>query len=198
MYFIPHSWSAEFSVLLSPKHSALTFRHSKTSLTWSLVLLVITQGQSVSLWVSPMRQCCFTSTYKSTSHITLSPILSNYNIHWRTWKLRLRISSSWSRSRWTGCRHAFLIMNYNACWCQKLYSNVKIKSDKVIINVSHNILILHIYIDLLLIVTVHLLYHGIFLFSVLHRTHALFGMYSYDWIHTLILLSSLNSSFIEL
>ena len=47
-------------------------------------------------------------------------------------------------------------------------------------------------------VTVHLLYHGIFLFSVLRRTHMLFGMYSYDWIHTLILLSSLNSSFIEL
>ena len=47
-------------------------------------------------------------------------------------------------------------------------------------------------------VTVHLLYHGIFLFSVLHRTHMVFGMYSYDWIHTLILLSSLNSSFIEL
>ena len=47
-------------------------------------------------------------------------------------------------------------------------------------------------------VTVHLLYHVIFLFSVLRRTHVLFGMYSYDWIHTLILLSSLNSSFIEL
>ena len=47
-------------------------------------------------------------------------------------------------------------------------------------------------------VTVHLLYHGIFLFSFLRRTHMLFGMYSYDWIHTLILLSPLNSSFIEL
>ena len=47
-------------------------------------------------------------------------------------------------------------------------------------------------------VTVHLLYHGIFLFSFLHRTHLLFGMYSYDWIHTMILLSSLNSSFVEL
>ena len=47
-------------------------------------------------------------------------------------------------------------------------------------------------------VTVHLLYHGIFLFSALRRTRLLFGMYSYDWIHTLILLSSLNSSFIEL
>ena len=47
-------------------------------------------------------------------------------------------------------------------------------------------------------VTVHLLYHGIFLFYVLRRTHMLFGMYSYNWIHTLILLSSLNSSFIEL
>ena len=47
-------------------------------------------------------------------------------------------------------------------------------------------------------VTVHLLHHGIFLFSFLRRSHLLFGMYSYDWIHTLILLSSLNSSFIEL
>ena len=47
-------------------------------------------------------------------------------------------------------------------------------------------------------VTVRLLYHGIFLFSVLCCTHMLFGVYSYDWIHTLILLSSLNSSFIEL
>ena len=34
--------------------------------------------------------------------------------------------------------------------------------------------------------------------SFLRRTHLLFGMYSYDWIHTLILLSSLNSSFVEL
>ena len=47
-------------------------------------------------------------------------------------------------------------------------------------------------------VTVHLLYQGIFLFSFLRRTHMLFGMYSYDWIHTLILLSSSNSSFVEL
>ena len=47
-------------------------------------------------------------------------------------------------------------------------------------------------------VTVHLLHHGIFLFSFLRRTHLLFGMYSYDWVHTLILLSSLNSSFVEL
>ena len=47
-------------------------------------------------------------------------------------------------------------------------------------------------------VTVHLLHHGIFLFSFLRHTHLLFGMYSYDWIHTLILLSSSNSSFVEL
>ena len=47
-------------------------------------------------------------------------------------------------------------------------------------------------------VSVHLLYHGIFLFSVLRRTRLLFGMHSYDWIHTMILLSSSNSSFIEL
>ena len=47
-------------------------------------------------------------------------------------------------------------------------------------------------------VTVHLLHRGIFLFSFLRRTHLLFGMYSYDWIHTMILLSSLNSSFVEL
>ena len=47
-------------------------------------------------------------------------------------------------------------------------------------------------------VTVHLLYHGIFLFSFLRQTHLLFGMCSYDWVHSLILLSPLNSSFIEL
>ena len=47
-------------------------------------------------------------------------------------------------------------------------------------------------------VTVCLLYHGIFLFSFLRRTHLLFGMFSYDWVHSLILLSPLNSSFIEL
>ena len=49
-----------------------------------------------------------------------------------------------------------------------------------------------------IIVTVYLLYHGTFLFSFLRRTRLLFGMYSYDWIHSLILLNSLNSSFIEL
>ena len=47
-------------------------------------------------------------------------------------------------------------------------------------------------------VTMCLLYHGTFLFSYLRRTHLLFGMFSYDWIHSLVLLSSLNSSFIEL
>ena len=47
-------------------------------------------------------------------------------------------------------------------------------------------------------VTVCLLYHGTFLFSFLRHTHLLFGMCSYDWVHSLILLSSLNSSFIEL
>ena len=47
-------------------------------------------------------------------------------------------------------------------------------------------------------VTVHLLSHGIFLLSFIQRTHLLFGMCSYDWVHCLILLSSLNSSFIEL
>ena len=47
-------------------------------------------------------------------------------------------------------------------------------------------------------VTVCLLLHGIFLLSFLRRTHLLFGMCSYDWVHSLILLSSLNSSFIEL
>ena len=49
-----------------------------------------------------------------------------------------------------------------------------------------------------ILVTIHLLSHGIFLLSFLRRTHLLFGMYSYDWIHCLILLSSLNSSFIKL
>ena len=47
-------------------------------------------------------------------------------------------------------------------------------------------------------VTVCLLHHGTFLFSFLRRTHLLFGMFSYDWVHSLILLSSSNSSFIEL
>ena len=47
-------------------------------------------------------------------------------------------------------------------------------------------------------VTVHLLSHGIFLLSFLRRTHLLFGMCSYDWVHCLILLSSLNSSLVEL
>ena len=47
-------------------------------------------------------------------------------------------------------------------------------------------------------VTVCLLYHGILLLSFLRHTHLLFGMFSYDWVHSLILLSPLNSSFIEL
>ena len=47
-------------------------------------------------------------------------------------------------------------------------------------------------------VTVCLLAHGIFLLSFFCRTHILFGMCSYDWVHCLILLSPLNSSFIEL
>ena len=47
-------------------------------------------------------------------------------------------------------------------------------------------------------VTVYLLSYGIFLLSFLRHTHLLFGMCSYDWVHCLILLSSLNSSFIEL
>ena len=47
-------------------------------------------------------------------------------------------------------------------------------------------------------VTVCLLSHGIFLLSFLRRTHLLFGMCSYDWTHCLILLSTLNSSLIEL
>ena len=47
-------------------------------------------------------------------------------------------------------------------------------------------------------VTICLLTHGIFLLSVLHRIHILFGMCSYDWVHCLILLSPSNSSFIEL
>ena len=48
------------------------------------------------------------------------------------------------------------------------------------------------------VVTVCLLYHGIFLFLFLRHTHLLFGIYSYDWIQCLILLSPFNSSFIEL
>ena len=47
-------------------------------------------------------------------------------------------------------------------------------------------------------VTACLLTHGIFLLSFFRRTHILFGMCSYDWVHCLVLLSSFNSSFIEL
>ena len=47
-------------------------------------------------------------------------------------------------------------------------------------------------------VTICLLSHGIFLISFFRRSHILFGMCSYDWIHCLILLGSFNSSFIEL
>ena len=47
-------------------------------------------------------------------------------------------------------------------------------------------------------VTICLLASGVFLFSLHHRTHLLFGMFSYDWIHCLLLFDSLNVSFIEL
>ena len=47
-------------------------------------------------------------------------------------------------------------------------------------------------------VTVCLLTHGIFLLSFFRCTHILFGICSYNWVHCLILLSSFNSSFIEL
>ena len=47
-------------------------------------------------------------------------------------------------------------------------------------------------------VTICLLASGIFLFSFHCRTHLLFGMCSYDWVHCLILLDSSNSVFIEL
>ena len=47
-------------------------------------------------------------------------------------------------------------------------------------------------------VTICLLTHGIFLLSFFRHTHILFGMCSYNWVHCLILLSSSNSSFIEL
>ena len=73
--------------------------------------------------------------------------------------------------------------------------------EQLLANVSYaDVSLCHVLLQIAIVcgVTVHLLYHGIFLFSVLHRTHLLFGMYFYDWIHTLILLSSLNSSFIEL
>ena len=47
-------------------------------------------------------------------------------------------------------------------------------------------------------VTICLLASGVFLFSLHRRTHLLFGMFSYDWIHCLLLFDSLNVSFIEL
>ena len=46
--------------------------------------------------------------------------------------------------------------------------------------------------------TICLLTHGIFLLSFFHHTHILFGMCSDNWVHCLILLSSSDSSFIEL
>ena len=47
-------------------------------------------------------------------------------------------------------------------------------------------------------VTICLLASSVFLFSLHCRTHLLFGMFSYDWIHCLLLFDSLNVSFIEL
>ena len=47
-------------------------------------------------------------------------------------------------------------------------------------------------------VTICLLYCGIFLLSFFRRTHILFGMCSYNWVHCLILLGPFNSSFFEL
>lgn len=47
-------------------------------------------------------------------------------------------------------------------------------------------------------VTVCLLTNGILLFSFYCRTHLLFSMCLYDWVHCLILLDSSNSAFIEL
>ena len=47
-------------------------------------------------------------------------------------------------------------------------------------------------------VMICLLSNGIFLFSLHHWTHLLFGMFFYDWIHCLLLFNSSNTSFIEL
>ena len=47
-------------------------------------------------------------------------------------------------------------------------------------------------------VTVCLLANDIFLFSLHHWTHLLFSMFSYKWVHCLLLFNSLNTSLIEL
>ena len=48
------------------------------------------------------------------------------------------------------------------------------------------------------IVMICLLTSGIFLFSFHCQTHLLFGIFSYDWIHCLLLFNSLNVSLFEL
>ena len=47
-------------------------------------------------------------------------------------------------------------------------------------------------------VTVCLLTNGVFLLSLHQRTHLLFGMFSYDWIHCILLFDSLHVSLIKL
>ena len=47
-------------------------------------------------------------------------------------------------------------------------------------------------------VMIYLLTSGVFLFSFLCWTHLLFGMFSYNWIHCLLLFDLLNVSLIEL
>jgi hypothetical protein len=43
-------------------------------------------------------------------------------------------------------------------------------------------------------VTVHILSHRVYLFSFLHRTHLLWGLYSYSWYHCMYLVGSTSFS----
>ena len=69
MYCIPHSWSVQFSVLLSLKAIGFELRHSNS--IWLDLALVVSQGWNVSSWVPPLRRHCFATTYKCTSCVTL-------------------------------------------------------------------------------------------------------------------------------
>ena len=79
--------------------------------------------------------------------------------------------------------------NHDEKWDMK--ANGRLAKAKAIPNTTHIALCLR------KVVTICLL-ASVFLFSIHRRTHLLFGMCSYDWIHCLILLDSSNSAFIEL
>ena len=51
---------------------------------------------------------------------------------------------------------------------------------------------------LMAVVMICLFANGVFLFSLHCQTHLFFGMFTYNWIHCLLLFDSLNTSFIKL